>query len=119
MSPRDPGAYLQDMLDAAADIIEATAGVALEEFARDKLRHKAVIRDLEVLGEAAARLPDAVRALAPGLPWRDIVAMRNKLIHGYFGMDLAIVHHAALTDIPELLPRLRALLVRVRSGPAT
>ena len=105
------------MVDAGADIVEATSGVSLEGFARDKLRHKAVIRDLEVLGEAAARLPDAIRALAPDIPWRDIVAMRNKLIHGYFGMDLAIVHHAAIIDIPDLLPRLRALLARMDAAP--
>ena len=117
MSPRDPTAYLQDMLVASADIVEATDGVTLAGFAVDKLRHKAVIRDLEVMGEAAARLPDVIRRLAPEVPWRDLVGMRNKLIHGYFGMDLAVVHHTATVDIPELVPKPEALRERLSTTP--
>ena len=107
MSPRDPRAYVQDMLDACSDIVEATAGVALADFMLDKLRHKAVVRDLEVLGEAAALLPAAARALAPDVPWREVVAMPNEMIHGYVGMDLTIVHRAAQVDIPDLIVRLQ------------
>lgn len=113
MSTRNPRAYVQDMLDACSDIVEATAGVALADFTLDKLRHKAVVRDLEVLGEAAAHLPAATRALAPDVPWSEVVAMRNKLIHGYFGMDLAIVHRTAQVDIPDMMVRLRALIERL------
>jgi uncharacterized protein with HEPN domain len=107
--------YLADMVQACEDVTEAVAGISVEAFIADKLRHKAVIRDLEVLGEAASQLPQEVRALAPTVPWRRIVGMRNKLIHGYSGLDLGIVHRAATVEIPALLPELKRML-RVLSG---
>jgi uncharacterized protein with HEPN domain len=111
VTARDPLAFLEDMLRAGEDIAEAVSGVGQEAFAADKLRHKAVVRDLEVLGEAASRLPASMRARAPDVPWPRVIGMRNKLIHGYFGMDLDIVHRAATVEVPALLPKLRALLV--------
>lgn len=113
MSPRDPLAALADMIQACEDIVEATDGVGLAAFMADKLRHKAVVRDLEVLGEASRLVPPEVRALAPEIAWPIMSAMRNRLIHGYFGVDLAIVHTTAQRRIPELLESLRSLIARL------
>jgi uncharacterized protein with HEPN domain len=110
VSGRDPRAFLADMVQACEDVTAAVAGIGVESFVADKLRHKAVIRDLQVLGEAASRLPQEVRALAPAIPWRRIIDTRNKLIHGYSGLDLSIVHRAATVEIPALLPELERLL---------
>jgi uncharacterized protein with HEPN domain len=98
------------MVQACDDIAAAIAGISVEAFIADKLRHKAVIRDLEILGEAGSQLPQEVRTLAPAVPWRRIVDMRNKLIHGYSGLDLGIVHRAPTVEVPLLLPELRRML---------
>jgi uncharacterized protein with HEPN domain len=69
----------------------------------------AVVRAIEILGEAASRISPETQEAAPQVPWRAIVGMRNRLIHGYFETDPAIVWNTATTEIPALLPLLRAL----------
>lgn len=97
------------MIQAAEDILAETAGLDLPTFLADRRRQKIVIRDLEVLGEASRKIPAAVRGQFPKVAWRQIAAMRNKLIHEYFGVDGAIVHATATQDIEPLLVELRAL----------
>jgi uncharacterized protein with HEPN domain len=101
------------MVRAVEDVRAAVAGLDLDAFVANRILHKAVIRDLEVLGEAARSVPDEVRALCPAIPWRRIVGMRNKLIHAYFGVDLATVFVAATEDVPPLAEPLRQLLARL------
>ena len=72
----------------------------------------ASIRAIEVLGEAAGKLADDTRALAPSIPWSAIVSMRNRLIHGYFDIDTGVVWETVTTELPALLPLLRALLAK-------
>jgi uncharacterized protein with HEPN domain len=114
MSTRDSRAYLADMLQACEDIQAMVAGFPLEQFTADRMRLKAVIRDLEVLGEAAGKLPAELRLLAPGIPWSRITGMRHRLIHGYFGVDAAIVFKTAIEDVPALLPPLRDLMAEAQ-----
>ena len=113
MTERDVRLFLNDMQQAAEEIAAAVENVSLAAFAGDRIRHKAVVHDFLVLGEAASRIPAAIRDLAPDIPWRDMVAMRNKLIHGYFGVELAIVFRAATVELPELRGRLEALRARL------
>jgi uncharacterized protein with HEPN domain len=75
----------------------------------DRLHYDATIRNLELIGEAATHVPDAVREANTDIPWRLIVATRNRLIHGYLGIDNDTLWSIIQTDIPALLPKLVAL----------
>jgi uncharacterized protein with HEPN domain len=116
MKGRDPRVFVADMITAAGDVATAVAGLSEAAFLADRRLQKATIRDLEVIGEAARNLAPAVRRLAPRIPWRKVVAMRNRLIHGYFDVDLRIVYHTASRDVPALLPLLRDLLGRLEAA---
>ena len=116
MTNRDVRLFLDDMAAAITDIGKAIEDVDFEAFLADTMRQKAVIRDFEVLGEAAIRVPPDIRNLAADLPWRRIVAMRNELIHGYFSVDLGIVFATAKSDIPKLLLPLETLRAQLDAG---
>lgn len=109
MKERDARLFLDDMAAAIDDILDAMQGVDLSTFVTSKLLQKAVIRDLEVLGEAGARVPEDFRRMQPGIPWRSIVGLRNKLIHAYFGVDPTLVFTAAKQEVPALQKQLQAL----------
>jgi uncharacterized protein with HEPN domain len=100
--------YLQDILDAIDETAEFTADISFETFAHDRRTSNAVVRSLEVLGEAAKRIPDDLRAEAPDVPWKRMAGMRDKLIHEYSGVDLNIVW----TVIKEELPPVRHMIER-------
>jgi uncharacterized protein with HEPN domain len=72
------------------------------------------VRNLELIGEAATHVPDAIRASHPNVPWRLVVATRNRLIHGYLGIDNDTLWSIVVSDVPALLPRLR----EVKDAPA-
>lgn len=109
-SPRDWRLYADDILEACGRIRRAVAGVTLEAFREDELRRDAVARNIEIIGEAAGKLPKDVTARAPQIPWRLICDMRNVLAHAYFGVSLKIVWDTATTQIDELEKAVRALL---------
>ena len=106
---RDPAERLRDMLDAIA-AIERYRGRDRASFERDELLQVWFLRNLQILGEAARGIPEDVRALAPDVPWPNIVGMRNVLVHGYFEIDTDIVWDAANRDVPALEPALQRLL---------
>lgn len=91
--------YLNDILESIADVLEFTAGMSREDFCSDKKTIKAVVRSLEVIGEAINKIPYNVRARYPEIPWQEIIAMRNRLIHEYFGVDLDIVWQTIEEDL--------------------
>jgi uncharacterized protein with HEPN domain len=94
--------YVDDIL-SAADKIEAFIGTMdLAAFNRDEKTVFAVIHALEVMGEAASKIPSAIRRHHPEIPWKEISGMRNKLIHEYFGVDLETVWKTASEDVPAL-----------------
>jgi uncharacterized protein with HEPN domain len=79
--------YLDDMIGFAEKVIAYTSGLDQAGFVASGLHYDATIRNLELLGEAATHLPDTVRATHAQIPWRQIIATRNRLIHGYLGID--------------------------------
>jgi uncharacterized protein with HEPN domain len=113
MMRRDARAYVADMIQAREDIRAMVTGVQLEAFAAEGMRPKAVVRDLEVLGEACRGLPAELRVLASRVPWAKIVAMRNRPVHEYFGVDPGIIFQTAVEDVPSLLPELRKLMAEL------
>jgi uncharacterized protein with HEPN domain len=89
--PRDFRLYLDDILEAVTWIREYTAGLDQHGLAEDRKTLDAVVRNLEIIGEAARNLPDEWKVGASGIEWRKIVALRNLLAHEYFGISIPIV----------------------------
>jgi uncharacterized protein with HEPN domain len=113
--PRDVGLYLEDMLEAASRVTAYVGSSDLPAFAADRRTVDAVLRNLEILGEAAKRVPDDVRDRAPEIPWRKVAGMRDVLAHTYFEVDLEIVWDAAANKVPALVELLRRLLAELSS----
>lgn len=111
MDDRD-ALYLQHRLDAAGRIRDYTAGSDRPAFLRNHLVQDAVIRQLEIVGEAVKRLSPELRDAHDEVGWRDFAGMRDKLIHQYFGVDLGAVWSTAANDIPDL----EAKLIRILHG---
>lgn len=109
---RDERAYLLHVLEAVDAILEYTADGRAAFFADRKTRD-AVIRNVEIIGQAVKGLSDRTRALQPDVPWRRIAGMRDKLIHEYFGVDLALVWDVVERELPALRPQVEALIERL------
>ena len=110
MKHRDFTDYINDILSSIEEVSEFTSGMSPDEFMKDKKTVNAVIRSLEVLGEAARKVPDDLRIKAPHVPWKKMTGMRNKLIHEYFGVDLDIVWTVIKEELPPLSSPLKKLL---------
>jgi uncharacterized protein with HEPN domain len=80
--------YIEDVIDAMDDAMSFAEGVKHEDFAEDRKTVYAVVRALEIIGEAVKRIPDGVRKRYPQIPWKDMAGMRDKLIHEYSGVDI-------------------------------
>lgn len=100
---------LFDILDAV-ERIEAQAARGYAAFAGDELAQTAVIRWVEIIGEATRGLTEELRQAHPEVPWRQMVAMRNVLIHGYFDIDVDLVWSVAQNDLPKLGAQVRAIV---------
>lgn len=107
---RDPLLYVADIVAAGEAILEYLAGVSFDRFAVSGEKRAAVERQLFVIGEAAARLPDEWKATRPGVPWRKIIGLRNLLAHGDWVIEAEELWDVASTKVPELLAELRPLL---------
>lgn len=110
MPPREWRLRVEDILEAIARIERYVEGLTFEQFQADQKTVDAVIRNLEVIGEAVRHLAGQRESLPTGIPWEDIAGMRNVLIHAYFGVDLKIVWHTIVEDLPELKIQVQGLL---------
>jgi uncharacterized protein with HEPN domain len=115
---RDASLYVADMIEACERVLRFTNDVERADVAAGSMVHDAVLRNLEVLGEAAKRVPAEIRALAPAIAWRRIAGLRDVLAHAYFGVDEDIIWDVVRTEVPALLPKLVDLRGRL-AGPAS
>ena len=108
-SQREWRFYLDDMIDFVGKVLAYTEGLDQIGFVANGLNYDATLRNLELIGEAATHIPDEIRSAHPEIPWRMIIATRNRLIHGYLGIDDDTLWSIIRDDVPELLPQLKAL----------
>ena len=109
-SNRGSSDFLVDILDAIADLHDFTADMTFDNFCADRKTINACIRSLEVIGEATKKIPPEIRQQKPLLPWQAISGMRDKLIHEYFGVDLAIVWQTIQNDLSSFEQAISDLL---------
>lgn len=115
---KDQRAYLGHIRDAIADIERYTIGGPVA-FIADQMRQDAVIRKLEIIGEAVKHLSESTRLSRPDIPWKQIAGMRDHLTHHYFGLDLDLVWRAIERDLPPLRVAVEALITGMSAGEET
>ncbi|MCK5784337.1 MAG: DUF86 domain-containing protein [Desulfobacterales bacterium] len=102
--------YLEDIFDAVEEIASFINGMSKRDFLRDKRTINAVIRSLEVMGEASKKIPGTIKKRPSSIPWKKMEGMRNKMIHEYFGIDKEILWLTAKNDVPTLREPINILL---------
>ena len=105
--------YLDDMIGFAEKVVAYTDGFDQESFVGSGLNYDATVRNLELIGEAATHIPEALRAQHAEIPWRQVIATRNRLIHGYLGIDNDTLWSIVQDDVPALLDMLLALKTKL------
>jgi uncharacterized protein with HEPN domain len=110
MKVRDYRDYLQDILDAANDIESFVDDMTYEEFSEDRKTLNAVVRSIEIIGEATKNIPATMKAKHSELPWKQMAGMRDKLIHAYFGVDVETLWKAVKENIPPLKKPIQQML---------
>jgi uncharacterized protein with HEPN domain len=103
-------AYLLDMLNAAKEASGLAAGVSEEAFKKSRLHQLAITKALEIIGEAASRVSSEYQANHPEMPWREIIGMRNRMIHGYFDINYDVVWETARRNAGELIALISPLV---------
>jgi len=105
---------LRHMADAAAEALEFARGRSRSDLDTDRMLLRALVKDVEIIGEAAAKVTEATQRKTAAIPWQAIVTMRNRLVHGYFDINFDIVWSTITDDLPALLVALEKLLPPLR-----
>ncbi len=113
---RDLYDFVEDIMLSAEEATLFVVGMTFDEFCVDRKTTNAVVRSLEVIGEATKHIPDSFRSLHPEIPWRQMAGMRDRLIHGYFGVDLEIVWETVKQMLPQLYNDTNKILKSVERG---
>lgn len=110
MKNRDYRDYLQDILDAVNDIESFVDDMTYEAFIKDRKTLNAVVRSIEIIGEASKNIPETMKTKYKELPWKQMAGMRDKLIHAYFGIDTETLWKAVKENIPPLKKAIQKIL---------
>jgi len=112
--PRDYKAFINDILDAIHRIESYTENLTFDDFSGSQLYQDAVVRNLEIIGEAVKRLPDELIEKYPDIEWKKIAGLRDILIHAYFGIDIEIVWDVIQNKLPELKDQISLILSKIQ-----
>ena len=107
---RRDDAWLLDMLLAARRAVEFAAPLTFSEFENDDLHQLAILKAVEIIGEAASRISEETKAKNPSIPWTQIVGVRNRIVHAYFAIQFDIVWQIVQDDLPPLIAQLEPLV---------
>lgn len=110
MKKRSYRMFVEDILEAMDKIERYIKGLSYETFAENEMIVDAVIRNLEIIGEASRNIPEAVREKYPDIPWKRMIGLRNIAIHEYFGVDLGIIWEIIIRNLPETKPMVTEML---------
>jgi len=102
--------YLRHILDETVYLSRQTPGLSKEQFLVDETLKRAFVRSIEIIGEATKQIPEDIRKKYPHTQWRAMAGMRDRLIHGYFGIDYDIVWDVVINKIPELQQEIKEIL---------
>jgi uncharacterized protein with HEPN domain len=108
--PRDYKVYLEDILEAIGKVQRYTANLSQEAFSGDERTLDAVVRNLEIIGEASKNVPRKIRSKYPEVEWKRIAGLRDILIHEYFGIDIDIIWDIVQNKLPELKKQINQIL---------
>lgn len=111
---RNTSLFLADILISCNLIVEFTKNLDFESFINDEKTSSAVIRKLEIIGEAAKRLPDDIKSNYSNIPWKNMAGMRDNLTHAYFGIDYYLVWQTIKSDIPQLIEEVSKILEQLK-----
>ncbi len=111
---RKIGDYIDDIIEAMANAMEFTKSMEYYDFAKDTKTVYAVIRAIEIIGEAVKNIPEDIRMKYPDIPWRSIAGMRDKVIHAYFGVKIERVWEVVKRDIPRIKPKFEKILEELK-----
>lgn len=114
MKRRDYTDYVQDIVDSIEDAQAFVEGMTFADFSKDRKTVNAVIRSVEVIGEAAKNIAESIRDRYPSIPWRKMAGMRDKLAHEYFGVDLEVVWQTVKEDLSSVKPMMVSVLSELR-----
>lgn len=103
---------IMHMVDAATEAISFIEGKSKSDLIYNRMMVLSIIKEVEIIGEAASKVSAETKIKFPIIPWQDIIWMRNRLIHGYFDVDLDIVWNTVITDLPDLLVKLKSIIDR-------
>jgi uncharacterized protein with HEPN domain len=110
---KDDSVYLRHILDEITFLSRISHDRTLKDLMNDDYFAHAVRSAIEVIGEAARNVPDQIKSENPDIPWREMAALRNRIIHGYFRIDYSIVWNVIVQDLPDIEPKISALLKRL------
>ena len=110
MSKRNEKLYINDILEAIRNIEDYTKSISFKEFSGNQMIIDAVVRNFEIIGEAANHVSPKTRFSVPEIPWEDITGMRNKIIHEYFGVDLEIIWQTIQESLPDFKKTIKKLI---------
>jgi len=113
---REFGLFIKDILEHIEKMESFIADMSYEDFKRDTKTNFAVVRCVEIVGEAAKNIPDSIREKYKQVPWKYLTGMRDKIAHFYFGIDLKRVWEVATVKLPPLKPNIQQILADIASG---
>ena len=110
---RDPLLYLDELLEAARLACQFGEGIERSQYRPGVMAFEAILRQIEIIGEAASHVPPAIQSQGSEIPWRNLVGMRNHLIHGYFAIDADIVWSVVHGKLPAMIPEIKKLIEKL------